>query len=169
MYEIRPVTVRVRGKEFARDVVQHPGSVCVLGLTTEDRVIFVRQFRPGMGRDSLELPGGRIRPGESPEEAARREMEAETGFRPRSLELIGRFFPAPGYSSEEAHCFVSDQLVPGTMSYDESEELSVEFLSYAEALDAVRTGEIQDARSLIALMLWGEPLFGRLQPAPLGE
>jgi len=169
MYEIRPVTVTVRGKEFVRDVVQHPGSVCILGLTTEDKIIFVRQHRPGMGRTSLELPGGRIRPGEAPVDAARREMEAETGYRPKHPELIARFFPSPGYSSEEAYCFVCEQLVPGKMSYDESEELSVEFRSYAEAIEAVRTGEISDARSIIALMRWGDLLFGGLEPTTRGS
>jgi len=164
MYEIRPVTVTVRGKTFERDVVQHPGSVCILGQTTEDRIIFVRQFRPGIGRISLELPGGRIRPGEVPVDAARREMEAETGYRPKKLELIARFFTAPGYSSEEVHCYACEQMGPGKMSYDESEELSVEFLAYSDAVEAVRRGEMVDARSIIALMRWGDLLFGSLEP-----
>lgn len=164
MYAIRPVKVTVRGKEFQRDVVDHPGSVCVLGLTTEDKIIFVRQFRPGMGRESLELPGGRRRPAEAPEEAARREMEAETGFRPKRLELIGRFYPSPGYSSEEVYCFVCQQMEPGLMRFDESEEMSVEFLAYSDAIEAIRTGEIVESRSIIALLRWGDQMFGGLRP-----
>lgn len=164
MYQIRPVTVTVRGKEFQRDVVEHPGSVCVLGLTTEDKIIFIRQFRPGMGRTSLELPGGRIGPNEDPIQAAAREMEAETGYRPKHLELIGRFYPAPGYSSEEAFCFVCQQMAPGKMSFDESEEMTVEFLAYSDAIEAVRVGEIVDARSIIALLRWGDQMFGGLKP-----
>lgn len=164
MYEIRPVKVTVRGKEFRRDVVDHPGSVCVLGLTTEDKIIFVRQYRPGMGRESLELPGGRRRPDEAPEDAARREMEAETGFKPKSLELIGRFYPSPGYSSEEAWCFVCQQMAPGMMRFDESEEMSLEFLAYSDAIEAVRTGEIVESRSIIALLRWGDQMFGGLRP-----
>lgn len=163
MYVIRPVKVTVRGREFQRDVVDHPGSVCVLGLTTEDKIVFVRQFRPGIGRSSLELPGGRRRAGEAPEEAARREMEAETGFRPKSLELIGRFYPSPGYSSEEAWCFACQQMEPGMMRFDESEDMSVEFLAYSDAIEAVRTGEIGDARSIIALLRWGDQIFGGLR------
>lgn len=166
MYEIRPVKVMVRGKEFTRDVVAHPGSVCVLALTTEDRILFVRQNRPGMGRTSLELPGGRLRVGEAPEDAAKREMEAETGFRPKNLRLVGRFYPAPGYSTEEVYCFVSDQMEPGMMEFDESEDLQVEFLPYFEAMEAVRLGEIVDARSIITLLRWGEELFGGLKARP---
>jgi len=154
MYAIRPVKVTVRGREFERDVVDHPGSVCVLALNVEDKILFVRQYRPGMGRHSLELPGGRRRPGESPEETARREMEAETGFRPGRLELLGRFFPAPGYSTEEVHCFTCDQMMPGQMQFDASEEMTVHFLDYAEAMDAVARGEIVEARTLISLFLW---------------
>lgn len=166
MYVIRPVKVIVRGKEFQRDVVDHPGSVCVLGLTHEDRIIFVRQYRPGMGRTSLELPGGRLRPKEVPEEAARREMEAETGLRPKSLELMGRFYPTPGYSSEEVYCFICQQMAPGKMHFDESEEMSVEFLAYSDAIEAVRTGEIMDARSIITLMRWGDQMFGGVKQQP---
>jgi len=166
MYEIRPVIVTVRGREFARDVVDHPGSVCVLALTTEDRIVFVRQMRPGMGRASLELPGGRLRPDESPEDAARREMEAETGLRPMSLRLVGTFFSAPGYSSEEVYCFVSERLENGKMEFNESEDLQVQFMPYFEAMDALRHGEIVDGRSIVTLLRWGEEMFGRLQPKP---
>lgn len=164
MYEIRPVVIKVRGKEFIRDVVDHPGSVCVLALTTADRIVFVRQVRPGPGRPSLELPGGRIRSDEAPEDAARREMEAETGLKPLSLRLICTFHPAPGYSSEEAYCFVSDHMEPGQMQFDESEDMQVEFLAYFEAMEAVRNGEIVDARSIIALLRWGDEMFGGLKP-----
>ncbi|MFZ5815107.1 MAG: NUDIX hydrolase [Bacillota bacterium] len=164
MYVIRPLKVTVRGKEFQRDVVEHPGSVCVLGLTTEDKILFVRQFRPGMGRESLELPGGRLRAKEAPEEAARREMEAETGYRPKSLQLIARFYPTPGYSSEEVYCFVCQQMAPGQMQFDESEEMQVEFLAYSDALEAVRNGEIVDARSIITLLRWGDQMFGGMKP-----
>lgn len=167
MYEIRPVKVTVRGREFTRDVVDHPGSVCVLALTTEDRIVFVRQYRPGIGRTSLELPGGRLRTDEAPEEAARREMEAETGLKPLDLRLVGRFFPAPGYSSEEVYCFVAQQMEPGMMRFDESEDLQVEFLPYSEAMEAVRRGEIVDARSIVALLRWGDESYGGLRPAPM--
>jgi ADP-ribose pyrophosphatase len=166
MYEIRPVKVTVRGREFTRDVVDHPGSVCVLALTPEDRVVFVKQFRCGMERTSLELPGGRLRPNEAPEEAARREMEAETGMKPRDLRLVGTFYPAPGYSAEEVYCFVSQRLEPGQMHFDESEDLQVVFMPYFEAMEAVRRGEILDARSIIALLRWGDEMFGGLRPRP---
>lgn len=160
MYKIRSVSVVVRGREFTRDVIDHPGSVCVLALTTEDRIVFVRQFRPGMDSVSLELPGGRLRPGESPEEAAQREMEAETGIRPRDLRLVGTFYAAPGYSSEKVHCFVAEQMGPGQMHFDASEEIQVEFLPYSEAMEKVRRGEILDARSIVALLRWGDEMYG---------
>lgn len=164
MYRIRPVTITVRGKTFQRDVVEHPGSVCVLALNTDDRILFVRQFRPGMGRTSLELPGGRRRPDEAPEDAASREMEAETGYRPKGLKLLGRFYPAPGYSTEECFCFATQRMGPGKMQFDESEEMSVEFMAYSDAVEAVRTGEIVDARTIIALMRWGDQMFGVVKP-----
>ncbi|HYG59014.1 MAG TPA: NUDIX hydrolase [Symbiobacteriaceae bacterium] len=167
MYEIRSVKVTVRGREFTRDVVDHPGSVCVLALTTEDRIVFVRQNRPGIGRESLELPGGRRRPNEAPEDAARREMEAETGLKPLNLRLVGTFYPAPGYSSEEVYCFVTSQMEPGCMQFDESEDLQVEFLPFSAAMQAVRRGEIVDGRSIVALLRWGDEMYGGLKASPL--
>jgi ADP-ribose pyrophosphatase len=151
--------VTVRGRVFTRDVVDHPGSVCVLALTPEDRIVFVRQYRPAIERVTLELPGGRCRPGETPEEAARREMEAETGLRPRDLKLAGTFFPAPGYSAEQVCCFVSERLQPGQMCFDASEDLQVEFLPYEAAMEAVRKADIVDARSIVALLRWGKELY----------
>lgn len=164
MYEIRPVKVTVRGQEFIRDVVDHPGSVCVLALTTEDRIIFVKQYRPGMGAESMELPGGRLRPDEAPEDAAKREMEAETGLKPMDLRLVGRFYPSPGYSAEEVYCFVAQQLEPGQMQFDASEDLQVAFLPFSQAMEAVRHGEIVDARSIIALLRWGDEMYDGLRP-----
>lgn len=156
MYKIKPITVTVRGRQFVRDVLEHPGSVCVLAVFGSDSLVFVRQQRPGIGRESLELPGGRVGDGETPEQAAVREMEAETGMRPQGLRLLTTFYPTPGYSSERTWCFVAESLEPGTMQFDESEEMSVEFLSWPAARAAIAAGAIVDARSLLALLFWGE-------------
>lgn len=156
MYQIKPITITVRGRQFLRDVLDHPGSVCVLAPFGENSLVFVRQYRAAIERESLELPGGRIKPGEAPEDAAVREMEAETGFRPFGLRLLATFYPAPGYSTEKTWCFVADGVEPGRMQFDESEEMSVEFLSWPGARAAIEAGAIVDARTLLALAFWGE-------------
>ena len=156
MYQIKPITVTVRGRQFQRDVLEHTGSVCVLAMFGSDSLVFVRQQRFAIGRENLELPGGRIRPDEKPEAAARREFEAETGMRPLGLRLLATFYPTPGYSSEQTWCYVAEDLEPGKMAFDESEELSVEFLSWPATRAAIEAGAIVDARSLIALTFWGE-------------
>lgn len=162
LYRIKPITITVRGRQFERDVLEHPGSVCVLALFGSDSLVFVRQSRPAIGRESLELPGGRVRPGEKPEDAAVREMEAKTGMRPIGLRLLATFFPAPGYSSERTWCFVAEDLEPGRMEFDASEEMSVEFLSWPATRAAIEAGAIADARSLVALTFWGEEQRGGL-------
>lgn len=162
MYQIKPVTITVRGRQFLRDVLDHPGSACVLSLFGENNLVFVRQQRPAIERESLELPGGRMKPGESPEEAAVREMEAETGFRPIGLRLLTTFYPAPGYSNEKTWCFVAEDLEPGRMQFDESEEMSVEFLSWPATRAAIEAGAIVDSRTLLALSFWGEERKGGL-------
>lgn len=166
MYKIKMVPVDVRGETYERDVIDHPGSVCVLALTAEDQVILVRQQRPGMGRQALELPGGRLRPGEAPEDAARREMETETGLRPSHLTLLCAFYPAPGYSTEECFCFVARGLAPGRMQYDANEDLMVEFRAFDAAMAAVKSGEIVDARSVVTLLRWGSEEYDKMRPMP---
>lgn len=164
MYEIRTVKVTVRGKEFTRDVLEHPGSVAVLARMGDDQFIFVRQHRAAIDRTTLELPGGRIRPDESPEDAAVREMEAETGLRPTGLHQLAIFYAAPGYSTEMCWCFLAEGLEPGLMRFDESEEMQLEFLSWPAIQQAIARGEIIDARTLITLFKWGELERAALSP-----
>lgn len=156
MYTIRRVKIRVRDQTFERDLVDHPGSACVLARMGDDQYLFVRQYRPGADRTILELPGGRLRADETPTEAAAREMEAETGFRPLDLRRLAVCYVAPGYTTEAAFCFFTDSMEPGSMQFDASEELRVAFLSWAEIQAAIQRGEICDARSLLAIARYGE-------------
>lgn len=164
MYVIKPVTVTIRGRQFLRDVLEHPGSAAVLARLGDDTFVFVRQSRPAIDRTTLELPGGRVRNGEPPEEAAAREMEAETGLRPVGLHLLTIFCPAPGYSTEMTSCYLAEGTVPGSMQFDESEEIQLEFLTWEGIQTAISRGEICDARSLIAIHKFGEMRGAPLSP-----
>lgn len=142
------------GRETAREMVLHPGAVCVLPLTEAGRILFVTQYRHPAGRRLLELPAGTLEEGESPEETARRELEEEVGMRPRRLRPLGGFYVAPGYSTEFIHLFEATELEPASRRGDEDEDIEVLELAPAEALARVERGEICDGKSIIALLIW---------------
>ena len=133
-------------------LVDHPGAVCIAPLTPEGELLLVRQYRHAAGDWLIELPAGRLEPGESPEDAARRELEEETGHRARTWRRLVEFLPAPGFCSERLTLFLAQDLeaVPGGgLACDEDEELELVRLSPARLLG----GATQDGKTLLAAAL----------------
>ena len=139
------------GRRAAREVVEHPDAVVVLAYGDDGRIAFVRQWRAPAERPLLELPAGRIDPGESPAEAARRELREEVGLEPRDLQPSHGFYVAPGWATEYLYGFIARDCAEAPLPPDEDEELQVEWLTLGEAMQAVEQGEIVDAKSLILL------------------
>lgn len=143
--------VEPSGKEVHREVVRHAGSVVLLAVTAAERLLLVRQYRYPVDDFLLEVPAGHIDPGESPEEAARRELVEETGFYPHRLEKLLEFYPAPGFTDERMHLFRAEELERREATPDEDEDLELCELPVAEALELVDRGSISDAKTLVAL------------------
>jgi len=132
--------------------------VALLPVGQDGLIWFVRQYRHPAGKRLLELPAGTLEPGEPPEECARRECREEIGMAPGRLERLGGFYLAPGYSTEYLHVFLAADLQPSPLPGDEDEQLEIERLGLEQALRRMRRGEIEDAKSLAALLL-GLPLL----------
>jgi ADP-ribose pyrophosphatase len=113
----------------------------------------VRQWRYPLGRYSLEIAAGRIEPGHSPEETAARELEEELGYRARHLRKLGEFFVAPGYCEERLFVYLATGLEAFEQNLDDDEEIEVVRMPFAEALARVHSGEIDDAKSIIAILI----------------
>jgi ADP-ribose pyrophosphatase len=129
--------------------VSHPESVTLVAVDGEELVL-VRQSRPGAPQPTLELPAGALEPGETPEEAAVRELAEECGLAARSWRRLGGFWVAPSYSTEFTHVFEARGLTPVDGGVpDEDEDISIERRPAAEALT-----EVSDAGSIAALALW---------------
>ena len=141
------------GIQAVREVVEHPGGAAVLPVFSNGDVLLVEQFRYPMRQSLLELPAGKIDPGELPEETAARELEEEVGFRAGRLEKLAAFYTTPGFCTELLHLFLARDLQPGRRAGDEDEDLSVHRYSPNELDGLVRLGKIIDAKTLIGLHL----------------
>ena len=143
--------IEIKGAECIREVVRHPGGVVVLAELADGRIPFVRQLRYPMQKELLELPAGKLDPGEDPAAAAGRELEEETGFRAADLEHLLSFYSTPGFCDEILHLYYSSRLTEVGANPEFDEEVSVELYSLDEAIDLSRTGQILDAKTLVAL------------------
>ncbi len=141
------------GLEVTRDVVRHDGGAGALPLFSDGRVALVRQYRHPARRELLEIPAGRIEPGENPELCARREVEQEIGFRPARLEKLSEFYSTPGFCEEILTVFLATDLTPTRQQLDHDELVEVILLPFEEALAMVHRGEIVDSKTIIALLL----------------
>jgi ADP-ribose pyrophosphatase len=135
-----------------REIVERPDVVAVVAIDREGAVTLVRQARPPARRELLEIPAGRVEPGEALLESARRELAEETGLRGGRWAAGPSFWTTPGFCRERVHLFVAEDLEPGEASPDEGEELELVRVPVDE-LDR-RLGEIHDGKSLVALLLY---------------
>ncbi len=141
------------GRTSTREVVVHPGAVALVPLLGSGEVVLVRQYRYAVGKILLEIPAGTFHPEETPEECALRELREETGYTARRLEHLADLFVAPGYSTELIRFFLAAELVPAEGEGDEDEFLQVVTLPLGEAVEAVLRGEVQDAKTVVGLLL----------------
>ena len=142
------------GRHSQREVVLHPGAVVMVAEDGEGRILFVSQYRHAAGRTLLELPAGTLEAGETPEATAARELGEETGYEPGRVEALGGFYSAPGFCTEYLHAFLCTELRPSRRQADFDEEIAPVRLTLAEALDRAGRGEIPDAKTLGALLLY---------------
>ena len=147
------------GGEAFREVVDHPGGVCVLALDDQDRALVVSQFRYPYGQVLRELPAGKLEYGEDPAAAAVRELEEETGAEAGEFRSLGELYPSPGYCGEIIRMYLARDLTFGEAHPDEDEFLNLERVPFGELVEQVLSGEIRDAKT-IAAVLKGKLLLG---------
>jgi ADP-ribose pyrophosphatase len=153
-FKLRRDTVQLpNGKQTTLDIVDHVGSVVMVPMDGDGNIVFVRQYRQPTGVALLELPAGTRDGDEPPEMCAAREMREETGLAAGHLENLGAFYLAPGYSTEYMYAFLATDLTPNPLPADADEFLKVERLTVREAMVLAEKGQLQDAKSLAALLL----------------
>ena len=144
-----------RGFTFEREIVRHPGAVCVVAIEG-DSVLMVRQYRGAVDGDILEIPAGKLDiPGEELEVAARRELAEEIGKEAGKLTHLGTFYNSPGFTDERTSCFLAEDLLE--VGHDahgiEEEYMAIIAVPLQEFWAKVEVGEIEDAKTIIAVTL----------------
>ena len=146
-------TLDVAGRSVVREVVRHPHGVVVLAVLEDGRIPFVRQHRYAVGQSLLELPAGKVDPGEMPVHSASRELEEETSYRPTALTHVFSFYPTPRFCNEVLHLFYTEQLRKTTKNTEFDEDPQLELYTHEEAMELCARGKIRDGKILLAFVL----------------
>ena len=151
---VRVDTVRLpNGRESDREIVYYPSSVCVVAVDPHQNVILVRQFRKTADRFLMEVPAGKMEPGEDPEEAALRELQEETGHAAAKWQLLGAFFLNPSLSPQYTHAYLATDLKLSNLDADADEFIELRRVPFTDVGALITDGSIQDAKSIAALLL----------------
>ena len=140
------------GNKGVREVIRHPGAVCVIPVTEDGDVIFVNQFRYAFNKVTLEVPAGKLEKGEDPLEAAMRELSEETGLSAKNVVYLGELYTTPALIDEVIHMYLATDLVEGKQHLDEDEFINTLRMPLSEAVQKVMNGEIKDAKTQTILL-----------------
>jgi ADP-ribose pyrophosphatase len=151
--KLRVDTVRLPdGRETTREIVEHEDCVAVVAIDDADNVLLVKQFRKPVEKELLEIPAGGIDPGESPEEAVRREMREETGFLPQKVQRLGGFYSSPGFCTEYLYLYLARDLVAKPLKAEDTENITLVRVALSEIPGLISSGDICDAKSIAGLL-----------------
>ena len=145
------------GNKSVREWIKHPGAAAVLPVLPDGRMIFVRQYRYPIQQVTLEIPAGKLDAvDEEPLVCAKRELSEETGYEADKYHFLTKLATTVGFSNEFIYVYAADGLTPGKQHTDEDEFINVVLLTMDEAMAKVKSGEICDAKSIVAILLYRE-------------
>ena len=153
VFDVTVDTVREGDKTYVREVVHHPGSAVILPLFADGTIALVRQYRHPAVKYLLELPAGTLEDQERPEEGAARELEEELGLVASRMEKLCEFFVSPGFCEEKMWLYLATELTETSQRLEDDELIEVVCLPISRALQMITEGEIEDAKTIIGLML----------------
>lgn len=141
------------GRLGHRDVLRHPGAVAVIALTDDGKMVLVHQYRVALEQVTVEIPAGKLEPGEDPARAAARELLEETGYMAQRMAYLGPIAPAAGYSDELLHLYMAMGLTFEGASPDEDEFINVDLVDVNEMVDMVLDGKVVDSKTVVGVLL----------------
>lgn len=148
----RDKVILENGNTAYREVVRHNGGACIVPVTKDNEILFVKQYRYPFSKVIMELPAGKLEINEQPEVCAKRELREETGAI-GEVEYLTEIYPTPGYSSEIIYIYAAFNVEIGSLSLDEDEFIDVVKVDINSALEMVKNGEIKDAKTIVGILL----------------
>jgi ADP-ribose pyrophosphatase len=142
------------GFHIKRSIVRHMGSAVMMAVDEKKRILLVRQFRLPAAKNLWELPAGRFDEGEKPLQAARRELQEETGYKAKIWKKLAVFWPSPGYVGEKMTIFLATDLTEGEAQPMEDERIECRWFKRKELDKMIREGEIEDGKTMIGFLTW---------------
>src|SRR5205814_3978261 len=142
------------GKRTQREIVVHPGAVVILPFFDDKTIVLIKNKRYTIQQILLELPAGTLEKGESPMNCAGRELQEETGYLATRMKPIGNFYTSPGILTERMYAFAAFGLKKTNMALEEGEEIEVFSVEFAESIDMIRDGQIQDGKTIATLLMY---------------
>ena len=140
------------GRLARRDIVRHPGAAAVVALTENGKIALVRQYRTALDRVTVEIPAGKLDPGEDPLDCARRELTEETGFSAGRIAYLTTIATSAGFADELIHIYLATQLSFEGADPDDDEFINVDLVPLSELIDAVLDGKIEDAKTVVGAL-----------------
>jgi ADP-ribose pyrophosphatase len=155
---VEQVVTRPDGRRASLQFLRHPGSVAILPLLDDGRVCLIHSRRLTVDKTLIEIPAGTREPNESPLETARRELAEETGYRAAKWDELAAYYPSPGVMDERMWIFLARGLTEGQHARELNEEIENYLVRWDEALSMVARGEIEDGKTMLAILLWEKKL-----------
>lgn len=153
VFDIRLDIIREGDVEYKREIVVHRGSAVIVPVFEDGTVALVKQYRHAAGKYMLELPAGSLEKDEDPKTCAHREIEEEIGYKAEGMELITEFYVSPGFLTEKMFVFLATGLTKTKQNLEIDELIEVKRITFPKALDLIRGGEIDDAKTIIGLTI----------------
>lgn len=144
-----------------REYIKHPGAVVILPVLPDNKIVFIRQFRYSVGKEFIELPAGKLDPGENRKDSARRELKEETGYRAEKWTELTEIHPCIGYSDESIWLFLAEDLTASQQQMDHDEFIEIIPTTLDDAVEMVKSGEITDAKTIVGI-LWANSYLQHL-------
>jgi ADP-ribose pyrophosphatase len=155
VYDIEQMQVEIGSRgSYTFQIIRHPGGAAALPVHDDGSVSLIRQLRPAVDAELLEVPAGRLSPDEPPDQCAVRELREETGLQAEALVPLGMIYASPGVFDEIVHLYAATGISQGEATPEEDEEIEVVRLPFAEARAMAADGRISDAKTVAALFRW---------------
>jgi len=150
----RDEVIEPTGVRTTREMITHPGSVVVLPVLPDERVLLIQQYRYAARQFLWELVAGRIDPGETPIEGAARELKEETGYTARKLKIFLEFFPTPGFLEEKMYLLLAEGLTPGKATPEDDEKIIARAYTHKQLDEMLRKKKLRDAKTIAGVLYY---------------